>query len=93
MRDADGQADALYADAAIHILFPPGTNWHLPPSTAIHLVVRSFLPEQVSYKLHVLHDGARVGDFSYLGVNSHLIERTGAVLGHNAKVGYSEAGD
>jgi phage tail-like protein len=93
MRGSDGRFDSLYADAAIHIFFPPGANQHLPPTEAIHLVARSFLPEQVSYKLHVLHEGARVGDYSYLGVNTHLVERASAVLGHNVKVGYSEVGD
>jgi phage tail-like protein len=93
MRSDDGRFDSLYGDAAIHVLFPAGASRHLPSTEAIHLIVRSFLPEQVSYKLHVLHEGARVGDHSYLGVNTHLVERASAVLGHNIKVGYSELGD
>jgi phage tail-like protein len=93
MRGADGRVDPLYADAAVHILFPPDSSRHLPPNEAIHLLVRSFLPEQVSYRLHVLTEGARVGDYSYLGVNTDLSERGSAVLGHNVKVGYSEVGD
>jgi phage tail-like protein len=93
MRDVEGRPDPQYADAALHILLPPEAAGTLPPLEALHRVVSSYVPEALTWRIHLLREGARVGEHSYLGISACLAERHTAVIGTNAQLDYTEMGE
>jgi phage tail-like protein len=93
MKSGDPTLDMQYRNHAVHIMLPPEAAGATPPVSAIRKVVDSFMPEGISYAVRFMNEGARVGDHSYVGLNTRVVKKRTATLGRNARVGHIVVGE
>lgn len=85
--------DRLYEDVDINMYLPPeasGADLYLD---ALYLILDSFLPCGVTYRLLILDMYPMIPDRAYLGVNTRLGRYPDAELGVNSRLNYVILGD
>ena len=87
-----GDIDRLYAGCRLLILMPPGSMNGSRLVDVLHLLIQSFIPLEISYKLILLEDKAQLSGYTYLDVNACLSDYNPAVLEADARVGYAVLG-
>jgi len=92
MRTDIEDIDRLYSGCRLLILMPPGSMNGSRLVDAVHMLIQSFIPQEVSYKLIVLENKAELSGYTYLDINACLSDHTPAVLEADARVGYAVLG-
>jgi len=83
------EMDVLYSDCRLLILMPPVAANERRSAEALHMLLQSYLPPTVSYRLITLEYKARLSGYSYLDVNACLSGLSPAVLETEARIGYT----
>lgn len=85
--------EQLYYGTQLIIALPQKAMEAFENLDALHMVVQSFIPFSVSYKIIALQNKAILSGYTYLNQNAMLSGFSEAQLGTNAAIGYSVLGE
>lgn len=92
MITGSAENDRLYYGSELDLLLPPEAQKTDLNIEALHLIIQSFLPGGVTYRVQILDIYPVISGHAYLGVNTHLGAYPEGVLGVNSRLNFAILG-